>query len=60
MSEVVLAPCWSALLFGEVFRWNEFFGAGIIVLVIVADLVSDAFGDGFLVALVRHRKKDRA
>lgn len=24
MSEVVLAPCWSALLFGEVFHWNEF------------------------------------
>ena len=28
MSEVVLAPCWSALLFGEVFRWNELFGRG--------------------------------
>ena len=25
MSEVVLAPCWSALLFGEVFSWNESF-----------------------------------
>ena len=36
MSEVVLAPCWSALLFGEAFHWNEFFGAAIIVLVIVA------------------------
>ena len=53
MSEVVLAPCWSALLFGEVFSWNEF-------LVILANLASDAFGDGFLVALVRHRNKERA
>ncbi|WP_233545572.1 MULTISPECIES: DMT family transporter [Collinsella] len=60
MSEVVLAPCWSALLFGEVFHWNEFLGAAIIVLVIVANLASDAFGDGFLVALVRHRNKERA
>ena len=60
MSEVVLAPCWSALFFGEVFRWNEFLGAAIIVLVIVANLASDAFGDGFLVALVRHRNKERA
>ena len=60
MSEVVLAPCWSALLFGEVFRWNEFLGAAIIVLVIVANLAYDAFGDGFLVALVRHRNKERA
>ena len=60
MSEVVLAPCWSALLFGEVFRWNEFLGAAIIVLVIVGNLASDAFGDGFLVALVRHRNKERA
>ena len=60
MSEVVLAPCWSALLFGEVFRWNEFLGAAIIVLVIVANLASDAFGDGFLVALVRHRNKECA
>lgn len=60
MSEVVLAPCWSALLFGEAFHWNEFFGAAIIVLVIVANLASDAFGDGFLVALVRHRNKERA
>lgn len=57
MSEVVLAPCWSALLFGEVFRWNEFLGAAIIVLVIVGNLAYDAFGDGFLVALVRHRNK---
>ena len=60
MSEVVLAPCWSALLFGEVFRWNEFLGAAIIVLVIVGNLAYDAFGDGFLVALVRHRNKERA
>ena len=60
MSEVVLAPCWSALLFGEVFRWNEFLGAAIIVLVIVGNLAYDAFGDGFLVALVRHRNKGRA
>ena len=60
MSEVVLAPCWSALFFGEVFRWNEFLGAAIIVLVIVANLASDAFGDGFLVTLVRHRNKERA
>lgn len=60
MSEVVLAPCWSALLFGEVFHWNEFLGAAIIVLVIVANLASDAFGDGFLVALVRHRNEERA
>ena len=60
MSEVVLAPCWSALLFGEVFHWNEFLGASIIVLVIVANLASDAFGDGFLVALVRHRNKEHA
>ena len=60
MSEVVLAPCWSALLFGEVFRWNELLGAAIIVLVIVGNLASDAFGDGFLVALVRHRNKERA
>lgn len=60
MSEVVLAPCWSALLFGEVFRWNEFLGAAIIVLVIVANLASDAFGDGFLVTLVLHRNKERA
>lgn len=60
MSEVVLAPCWSALLFGEVFSWNEFLGAAMIVLVIVANLASDAFGDGFLVALVRHRNKERA
>ena len=60
MSEVVLAPCWSALFFGEVFRWNEFLGAAIIVLVIVANLASDAFGDGFLVALVHHRNKERA
>lgn len=60
MSEVVLAPCWSALFFGEVFSWNEFLGAAIIVSVIVANLVSDAFGDGFLVALVRHRRRDCA
>ena len=60
MSEVVLAPCWSALLFGEVFSWNEFLGAAMIVLVIVANLASDAFGDGFLVALVRHRNKEHA
>ena len=60
MSEVVLAPCWSALLFGEVFRWNEFLGAAIIVLVIMANLASDAFGDGFLVTLVLHRNKERA
>lgn len=60
MSEVVLAPCWSALLFGEVFSWNELLGAAIIVSVIVANLVSDAFGDGFLVALVRHRRRDCA
>lgn len=58
MSEVVLAPCWSALLFGEVFSWNELLGAAIIVSVIVANLVSDAFGDGFLVALVHRRNKD--
>lgn len=60
MSEVVLAPCWSALLFGEVFSWNELLGAAIIVSVIVANLVSDAFGDGFLVALVRHSGKKHA
>lgn len=58
MSEVVLAPCWSALLFGEVFRWNEFLGAAMIVLVIVANLASDAFGDGFLVTLVLPRSKE--
>ena len=60
MSEVVLAPCWSALLFGEVFSWNEFLGAAIIVSVIVANLVSDAFGEGFLVALVHRGGKRRA
>lgn len=60
MSEVVLAPCWSALLFGEVFSWNELLGAAIIVSVIVANLVSDAFGDGFLVALVHRRNRDCA
>lgn len=60
MSEVVLAPCWSALLFGEVFSWNELLGAAIIVSVIVSNLVSDAFGDGFLVALVRRRNRDCA
>ena len=49
-----------SLFFGEVFRWNEFLGAAIIVLVIVANLASDAFDDGFLVALVRHRNKERA
>lgn len=46
MSEVVLAPCWSALFFGEVFRWNEFLGAAIIVLVIVANM---AVGIGSMV-----------
>lgn len=60
MSEVVLAPCWSALLFGDVFSWNEFLGTAIIVSVIVANLVSDAFGDGFLVALVHRRNRDCA
>ena len=57
MSEVVLAPCWSALLFGEVFRWNEFLGAAIIVLVIVGNLAYDAFGDGFLVAPSKQRAR---
>ena len=60
MSEVVLAPCWSALFFSEVFSWNELLGAAIIVSVIVANLVLDAFGDGFVMALVRHHGKDCA
>lgn len=59
MSEVVLAPCWSVLFFGEVFSWNEFLGAAIIVSVIVINLLSDAFSGGFLVALVRHRSRGR-
>ena len=59
MSEVVLAPCWSALFFGEVFSWNELLGAAIIVSVIVINLLSDAFSGGFLVALVGHRSKGR-
>ena len=53
-SLLVGAPLWRGLSLERVL------GAAIIVLVIVGNLAYDAFGDGFLVALVRHRNKERA